>query len=72
MDDTSHEVKRIYRSMLMGLPPGERFIRGALMFDVARELVIASLPKDLPPDEFRRRLYERVYGEPLPADFLPR
>ena len=30
---------------------------------------LASLPKDLTPDELRARLYERFYGEPLPADF---
>lgn len=69
MDDTSPEMRELYRSMLMRLSGEERFIRGALMFDAARELVLASLPNDLPPDELRRRLYERIYGEPLPADF---
>lgn len=41
---------------------GERFIMGALMFAAARELVIASLPPDLPSLEFKRRLFERIYG----------
>ena len=67
--DTSPEVHQLYRSMLMRLTPEERFIRGALMFDAARAMVLASLPKDLSPDELRRRLYERMYGEALPADF---
>ena len=31
------------------------------MFDAAREFVIASLPQDLPPLEFKRRLFERIY-----------
>ncbi len=66
MDDTSPEVKALYYAMLMRLTPEERFIRGALMFDAAREMVLASLPKDLSPAELRRRLYERIYGEPLP------
>lgn len=69
MNDTSPEMQARYESMLMKLSNEERFIQGALMFDAAREMVLASLPKDLPPDELRRRLYERIYGEPLPADF---
>lgn len=67
--DTSPEIQELYRAMLMQLTPEDRFIRGALMFDAARAMVLASLPKDLSPDEMRRRLYERMYGEPLPADF---
>jgi hypothetical protein len=69
VDDTPPEIKALYHAMWMRLPPEERFIRGALMFDAARAMVLASLPKNLSPDELRRRLYERMYGEPLPADF---
>ncbi len=68
MDDTSPEMKELYRSLLMGLSGEERFIRGALMFSAAREMILASLPRDLEPAELRGRLYERVYGEPLPVD----
>jgi hypothetical protein len=67
--DTSPEIHELYQFMLMQLTPEERFIRGAMMFDAARAMVLASLPKDLSPDELRHRLYERIYGEPLPADF---
>jgi len=67
--DTSPEIHELYQFMLMQLTPEERFIRGAMMFDAARAMVLASLPKDLSPDEVRRRLYERIYGEQLPADF---
>lgn len=66
--DTSLEVHELYQFLLMQLTPEERFIRGALMFDAARKMILASLPKDLSPRELRRRLYERIYGEPLPAD----
>jgi hypothetical protein len=62
-------MQKIYDEMLMKLSGEERFIRGALMFDAARAMVVASLPRDLTPDEFRRRLYERIYGEPLPSGF---
>jgi hypothetical protein len=66
MDDTPSEVRRMMFDLLMALPPEERFVRGALMFDAAREMVIASLPPNLSPEDFRRALYERIYGEPLP------
>ena len=69
MNDTPPEVEAFYRSLLMQLTPEERFIRGALMFDAAREMVLASFPEGLSDAEIRRRLYERIYGEPLPADF---
>ncbi|MBI1738389.1 MAG: hypothetical protein HYR58_03995 [Acidobacteria bacterium] len=51
-------------------PPGAAgIVRASMLFDLVREMILASLPKDLSPDELRRRLYERIYGEPLPADF---
>jgi len=55
--------------MLMKLSGEQRLLRAARMFDAARKMILASFPKDLPPQEVRRRLYERIYGEPLPADF---
>jgi hypothetical protein len=67
MDDTAPEVREMMAAMLMRRSGEERFIMGALMFDAARELVIASLPQDLPPAELRRRLFERIYGFPLRA-----
>ena len=62
MDDTSPEIKKLVHEMMMQRTGEERFVMGALMFDAAREMVIASLPKDLPPDEFKRRLFKRIYG----------
>jgi hypothetical protein len=55
--------------MLLRLTPEERFLRGALMFDAAREIVSSSLPMDLHPGERKRQLYLRIYGEPLPDGF---
>lgn len=51
--------------MMMARSGPERLIMGALMFDAARDMVLASLPKDLPEDELKRRLFERIYGEPM-------
>lgn len=67
--DTSPEAHELYRFMLMQLSGEERLIRASRMFDAAREMILASFPKDLRPAEVRRRLYKRIYGEPLPADF---
>ena len=44
----------------------ERFIMGAQMFDAARRMALASLPSGLPPEELKRRLFERIYGYPHP------
>lgn len=70
MSDTSPEVQRLYHSMLMNLSGQERMLRGALMFEAAREMVLASFPKGLDSRDLRGRLYERIYGEPLPRDFF--
>lgn len=67
MNDTAPEVEELVREMMMQHTGEERFLMGALMFDAARELVIASLPKELPPDEFKRTLFERIYGEFAPS-----
>ena len=65
MNDTAPEIKELVREMMMQRTGEERFLMGARMFDAARELVIASLPKDLPPHEFKLRLFERIYGSTL-------
>lgn len=70
MSDTSPEVQQLYESMLMSLSGEERMLRGALMFEAAKEMALASFPKNLDSRELRSRLYERIYGEPLPRDFF--
>lgn len=67
MNDTPPEIEAMVREMLMRRSGAERMVMGARMFDAAREMVIASLPKDLPPAEFKRQLFERIYGYPLSA-----
>jgi hypothetical protein len=67
MNDTTPEIAEKMAAMMMQRSGEERFIMGALMFDAAREIVIASLPSDLPPSELKRRLFERLYGFPLPV-----
>ena len=70
MTDTSPEIERKFREMIMARSNEERFMMGIRSFDAAREIVLASLPKDLPEDELKRRLFERIYGAPMES-FVP-
>ncbi len=65
MNDTSPEIQERVKKMMMARSGEERFIMGALMFNAAREMVLASFPQGLSQDEIKERLYERFYGEPL-------
>jgi len=65
MNDTPPEIEEKVHEMMMARSGAERLIMGSRMFDAARAIVIASLPKDLPEDELKRRLFERIYGQPL-------
>jgi len=62
MTDTSPEVERLYREMLMARSNEERFMMGISMFETARRFVLASLPVDASPREVRRHLLQRFYG----------
>jgi len=68
MTDTSPEIAEMVRARLMALSGAERFRMGAEMFDAARRMVLASLPANLSETELKRRLFERLYGEPLPSE----
>ena len=57
------------REMMMARTGAERLMMVASMSEPARSIVVASLPKDLSPDELKRRLFERIYGKSL-EDFL--
>lgn len=66
MTDTLPEIAEIVRSKLMNRSGAERFIMGAQMFEAARRMALASLPPDLPPEELKRRMFERIYNTPAP------
>ncbi len=67
MNDTAPEIAHEVQARLMRLAGSTRFAMGSQMFDSARAIIIASLPKDLAEQEFKRHLYERIYGEALPV-----
>ena len=70
MNDTSPEIEKMQFEMMMSFSPNKRIALGCEMFMAARQLIIASLPKDLSEREFKRQYYQKLYGEPLPADFF--
>jgi hypothetical protein len=65
--DTPPEIERIVREKIMARSGEERLLIGAQMFDSAREMVKASLPKNLSEAEQRRLLFKRIYGKELNA-----
>ena len=64
MTDTTPEIAEMVRARLMARSGSERFLMGVRMFDVAREMVLASFSANLSVQTRKRLLYERVYGEP--------
>jgi hypothetical protein len=67
MNDTPPEIGELVRQKLMARSGEERFVMGAHSFDAARAMVLASLPSGLTPDELKRLLFQRIYGQPLPS-----
>jgi hypothetical protein len=66
MTDTPPEIAELVRQKLMARSAEERFLMGTRMFDAARAMVLASFPAELSPEELKRRLYQRIYGQPAP------
>jgi len=67
MTDTSPEIAELVRQKLMARSGEERFLMGVRMFEAARDMAVASLPAGLSPEELKRLLYQRLYGQPMPS-----
>ena len=65
MDDTSPEIKELVRNRLLARSATERLQMGSRMFDAARAMVLASLPRNLSELEIKVRLCERFYGDEI-------
>lgn len=70
MNDTSPQMEALYRGRLAALKGEDRFLRGARMFEVAREMVLASLPSAMSESEVKCALLRRFYGSDLPPEEL--
>lgn len=65
MNDTTPEIEEKIHKMMMARSGAERVAMASAMFDAARRIILASLPGDLSDEELKRRLFERIYGQPL-------
>lgn len=63
MNDTSPEIAEMIRQRYLAMSAAERLVIGARMFETARAMVVASLPRGLSPKETRRHICERFYGD---------
>ena len=63
MIDTPQALNQQFRSMLLAKSGAERMRMGSGMFDSARSMMLASFPKNLPPEEIRQLLLARTYPE---------
>ena len=66
MTDTPPEIAEIIRQKLMNRTGAERFVMGVQSFEAARAMVQASLPDGQLPEELKRQLFQRIYGQPPP------
>ncbi len=70
MNDTTNDIRRIQFEMMKKLSSNRRIEFACEMFQTAREIIIASMPKNLSEKELKKQLYFRTYGEHLPEDFF--
>ena len=70
MKDTPRKIEKIQFEMMMKKSPNERIAMGCEMFMAARQLIFASMPKDLSEKDKKRLFYRKMYGESLPEDFF--
>lgn len=70
LSDTTGEIEEMQNELWMKRSTRERaeFMFG--MFATARQVIIASLPKNLSERELKKQIYYRTYGEPLPDGFF--
>jgi hypothetical protein len=66
--DTPSDIEQMVRDRIMARSAEERFIMGAEMFESAREMVKASLPRNLSEMERRRLLFKRIYGKEMGSE----
>ena len=70
MTDTPPDVENRQIEMMMTMTANERIAAACEMFMAARELILGSLPNDIPENEALARYYEALYSHALPSDFF--
>ena len=68
VNDTPRDIAELVRRKLLARSGAERVLMGSRMFDVARAMVLASLPSGLTEIEIKARLCERLYGNDVDVE----
>lgn len=68
MNDTSDLIREKLAAEYSSRSGEEKLLMALSMFETARELVIASLPKDISESELRKELFLRFYGNDFDED----
>ena len=68
MNDTDPEIAKIVRRRLLERSGTERVIMGSNMFDMAKAMIMASLPPGLTELEIKEQLCRRLYGNEVDVD----
>jgi hypothetical protein len=63
MNDTEPEIARLVRQRVLERSGTERIMMGSQMFDLAKAMILASLPQELTPMEIKEQLCQRLYGD---------
>ena len=69
LHDTTPEFEKMWHARWLEKTPQERVRFAFSMYSDTRRIILASMPKNLSEADQKRYIYERLYGEPLPADF---
>ena len=68
MNDTEPEITELVRQRLLERSGTERIMMGSQMFDLAKAMIVASLPEGLTPLEIKEQLCRRLYGDEIDVD----
>ena len=68
MNDTEPEIARLVRQRMLERSGTERIMMGSEMFDLAKAMILASLPPGLTPLEIKEQLCRRLYGDEIDVE----
>jgi hypothetical protein len=68
MDDTDKHSDKVIKETVMSFSGEKRLLLAAKSHEAARDLVRASLSKDLTDEEIRRELFLRFYKNDFSSD----
>ena len=71
MNDTSPEIEAVLRVRYAAMSGSDRALMALQMFETAQAIVLSSLAPDLNPNQRRRELCRRFYGNAIAKAAFP-